>query len=274
MNYRHAFHAGNFADVHKHVALIALLEHLGKKSAPYFVLDTHAGRGRYDLSSREADRGGEWRHGVEAIRKAAPATPLLQRYLSLANPARHEYLGSPLIVAALLREKDRAVFVELNVEEAHGLKGALGQRKRVAVREEDGYAALKAHLPPKENRGLVLIDPPFEKESEFTDLARGVEFAHKRWPNGIYCSWYPLKSGGAEQKLFGVIAAAGIKKVLRAELFVRPKDSPLGLNGSGLLIVNPPWQFDIQLRALSNELVTILAASGTGSVRIDWLVGE
>lgn len=274
MNYRHAFHAGNFADVHKHVALIALLEHLGKKPAPYFVLDTHAGRGRYDLSSREAERGGEWRNGVEMVRKSATTTPLLQRYLSVSLAVRGEYSGSPLIIAGALRDKDRAAFVELNAEDAGALKKALGPRKRIAVMEADGYASLKAHLPPKENRGLVLIDPPFEKDSEFVDLTRGVELAHKRWPTGIYCIWYPLKAGAAEQKLFGGIAAAGIKKVLRAELFVRPADSPLGLNGSGLLIVNPPWQFDAQLRELSDELLKVLAPARTGSVRVDWLVGE
>lgn len=260
--------------MHKHVVLLALLESLQKKSTPFFVLDTHAGRGLFDLKSPDADRGAEWLHGIGRLHDAALESPLLQRFLAIAYSTPDEYRGSPLITAHMLRENDRAVFVELLAEEARALKTALGQRRHVAVREDDGYGALKAYLPPKENRGLVLIDPPFEKDSEFADITSGLQLAHERWPNGIYCIWYPIKTGAAEQRLFRGIVASGIKKVLRAELMLRPADSPLGLNGSGLLIVNPPWQFDEQLRVVSAELLRVLATDAKGAVRIEWLAGE
>lgn len=275
MNYRHAFHAGNFADVHKHVVLLTLLEHLHKKPAPFFVLDTHAGRGAYDLQSAEAQRGGEWQNGVGKIRSArATVSPLLQRYLHTVGLTGNTYPGSPLIAATMLRENDRAVFVEKHPEEAAALTRALGRRKRVSVLTEDGYASLKAHLPPKENRGLVLIDPPYESDTEFADVATALQAAHKRWPTGMYAVWYPIKPGNAEQRLYRAMIESGIKKVLIATLNIRPGDSPLGLNGSGMLMVNPPWQFDEAMREVLPEIHRLLAEGGAGGVRIEWLAGE
>jgi 23S rRNA (adenine2030-N6)-methyltransferase len=275
MNYRHAFHAGNFADVHKHVALLTLLDHLQKKSAPFFFLDTHAGCGAYDLESAQAQRSDEWRQGIERLRTSKQlASPLLQRYLTLAGSTARSYSGSPLIAAAMLRESDRAVFVERQAQEAVLLQRALGNRKRVTVLEDDGYAALKAYLPPKENRGMVLLDPPYENESEFADVGRASQLAYSRWPNGTYCIWYPIKPGNAQRRMQRVLVDAGIRKILLSELNVRPADSPLGLNGSGLLIVNPPWQLDEQMRSWLPELHRVLAGEGAGGVRIEWLVGE
>ena len=273
MNYRHAFHAGNFADVHKHLVLVALLEHLHKKPAPFFVLDTHAGRGRYDLKSAEAQRGGEWRQGIGRLRDIVQPPPTLARYVSLSSETAHSYAGSPLIAAAMLRENDRAVFVEKHPEEAAALRRALERRRRVSVLDEDGYAALKAHLPPKENRGLVLIDPPYESDTEFADAARGLQTAHARWPNGTFALWYPIKPGSAERRLQKLLVDAGIKKILLTTLSIRPDDSPLGLNGSGLLIVNPPWQLDTQLRLLLPTVHRALAPDA-GGVRVEWLAGE
>jgi 23S rRNA (adenine2030-N6)-methyltransferase len=274
MNYRHAFHAGNFADVHKHVVLLMLLEHLHKKPASFFVLDTHAGRGSYDLRSPEAQRGDEWRHGIGRLMQATPSTPVLRRYLTMTTSDPHAYPGSPLIVTAMLREEDRAVFVEQQPEEANALKKVLNRRPRVSVFVQDGYAALKAQLPPKENRGLVLIDPPYERETEFADVARALQLALNRWTNGIYCVWFPIKPGGAEQRWLRTLLDSGLKRLLVATLNIRPPDSPLGLSGSGLLIVNPPWQLDAQLRSTLPDLHKILATDGAGGVHIESIAGE
>lgn len=274
MNYRHAFHAGNFADVHKHVVLLGLIEQLQKKSTPILVLDTHAGRGEYDLHSAEARRGNESQAGVGRVRSASVSDPLLQRYASAIESAKPAYPGSPLLVANNLRDGDRAVFVERHPEEANALQRALGRRKRVSVLEEDGYGALRAHLPPKENRGLVLIDPPYEKDTEFADATAALIAAVKRWPNGVYCLWYPLKFDSLERRMYRSLRESGTKKILLANLSVRPNDSPIGLNGSGLLIVNPPWQFDERLRSTLSELHRLLSPEGTGGVNVEWLVGE
>ena len=274
MNYRHAFHAGNFADVHKHVVLLALLEHLHKKPKPFFFLDTHAGRGLYDLQSSEAARGGEWQTGIGRIRALSPPLPALEHYLALVKSDGYLYPGSPLIATEMLRENDRAVLVEKNPDEAAALKEALGRIRHVSVLAEDGYIALKGQLPPKENRGLVLIDPPYENDTEFADVARALQIALSRWPNGIYCVWYPIKLGNAERRLHRTLVDAGIKKLLLLELNIRPGDSPLGLNGSGLLIINPPYQLDEQMLVLLPQLHHALVPEQTGGVRVHWLATE
>jgi 23S rRNA (adenine2030-N6)-methyltransferase len=270
VNYRHAFHAGNFADVHKHIVLLLLLEHLHKKSTPFFFLDTHAGRGLYDLQSDDAKRGNEAAGGITLLREASP--PEFANYLRTATAKEKIYPGSPLIAVQMLRDNDRAVFVEKHAEEAQALKRALGRRARIAVLNDDGYAALKAHLPPEENRGLVLIDPPYESDTEFADAAQALQMALKHWPNGIYALWFPIKPGASELRLYRTLTNAGIKKILLSTLNIRPSNSPLGLNGSGVLIVNPPWQLDEQLRALMPKLQLILARHG--SQQVQWLAGE
>jgi 23S rRNA (adenine2030-N6)-methyltransferase len=272
MNYRHAFHAGNFADVHKHVVLVALLEYLQKKPAPIFVLDTHAGRGSYDLRAAQAVRGGEWQQGIGRLLTRSQPLADTARYLALAAAQMHHYLGSPLIVAGMLRDGDRAVFVERHPEEATALKHALGRRKQVSVLVQDGYTSLTAHLPPKENRGLVLMDPPYESDTEFADAARALQTALKRWPHGLYCVWYPIKQGNAPQRMQQTLLAAGVKRLLALELRIKPPDSPLGLNGSGLLLANPPWQLDQQMQRLLTDLHEAL--DGSGGTRVQWLAGE
>lgn len=281
MNYRHSFHAGNFADVHKHVALLALLRHLHKKDSPFFFLDTHAGRGFYDLRAAEATRSGEWQFGIGRIVDKAAVGASLVAYLQMlrsfqpnaATTVVH-YPGSPLLAAAMLRANDRAVLVEKNPTEAMTLKENLRQKKRISVLIQDGYEALKAHLPPKENRGLVLMDPPFETETEFTDLSRALQFALTRWPNGMHCIWYPIKLGDTAHRWQQSLINAGLKKLLLLELNIRPSDSPVGLNGSGLLVVNPPWQFDVEFKTVQTELLQWLAPDGTGGTRVSWLAGE
>jgi len=275
MNYRHAFHAGNFADVHKHVVLLALLDYLQRKPTPLFYLDTHAGRGRYDLRSADASRGNEWRDGIGRLTDQPPGSEEVRRYLqavSSQDPAF--YPGSPVLAAAQLRDGDRAVLVEYQPEEARALERSLPRRKGITVIRGDGYAALKSHLPPRENRGLVLIDPPYEAEGEFAAVAQALQFGLTRWPNGMFAAWYPVKMGEQTRRFHASLQQSGLRKLLLLELNLRPTDSPLGLNGSGLVIANPPWQLDAAMRTALNEVLRLLSPERTGNVRVEWLVGE
>jgi 23S rRNA (adenine2030-N6)-methyltransferase len=275
VNYRHAFHAGNFADVHKHVVLLALLERLKQKPKPLLYLDTHAGRGSYDLRAEDATRSGESREGIARLAGRSVQSADLLRYLQATHAASTVptfYPGSPLIALGALREGDRAVLVEQQPAEAQALKQATSGMRDVAVVCGDGYAALKTYLPPRENRGLVLIDPPYEAETELADAERALRLGLSRWPNGVFALWYPIKAGAQSQRLNATLQASGLRKLLRLELTVRPADSPIGLNGSGLVIANPPWKFDGEMRDTSKELHAAL--QGQGASRVDWLVGE
>jgi 23S rRNA (adenine2030-N6)-methyltransferase len=275
VNYRHAFHAGNFADVHKHVVLLALLERLKQKPKPLLYLDTHAGRGSYDLRAEDATRSGESREGIARLAGRPVRSADLLRYLQAthaAGAAPTYYPGSPLIALGALREGDRAVLVEQQPAEAQALIEATSRMRDVSVVCGDGYAALKTYLPPRENRGLVLIDPPYEADTEFADAERALRLGLARWPNGVFALWYPIKAGAQSQRLNAALQASGLRKLLRLELTVRPSDSPIGLNGSGLVIANPPWKFDGEMREALEELHAAL--EGKGAARVDWLVGE
>lgn len=278
MNYRHAFHAGNFADVHKHLVLVALLERLKHKPKPWCYLDTHAGRGWYDLGAIDARRGGEWRDGIARLATLKANNEDLRRYLEAVSSAdsagtrRRGYPGSPALALGQRREGDRLVLVESQSLEAQALATHCHGRN-VAVVCGDGYAALKGYLPPPERRGLVLIDPPYEAEDEFARVAQALQFGLGRWPTGMFMLWYPLKANGQARRMLAGLQAAGLRKLLQLELHVRPSDAPLGLNGSGVLLANPPWQFDEQILPALQELQAALAPQ-TGSVQVRWLAGE
>ncbi len=278
MNYRHIFHAGNFADVHKHVVLIALLDRLLRKPTPLFYLDTHAGRGAYELNSADAERGGEWRHGVARLTLPSSSHhPLVQRYRALVGAEQNapsHYPGSPLLAAQVLRDSDRLVLVEQQAPEAQVLERALPSRRGMSVICGDGYAALKTYLPPRENRGLVLIDPPYEAEAEFTRVLQALQLGLKRWPTGVFAVWYPIKASADVGRFHAALKNSALRKLLLLELSIRPLDSPLGLNGSGVLIANPPWQFDIDMRAALQDVHSRLSPDRVGGVRVEWLVGE
>lgn len=284
MNYRHAFHAGNFADVFKHVIVTGLLRALKAKPAAFCYLDTHAGRGCYDLAGEAALRTGESQAGIIRLLGAAktePMPPLLRDYLDLVCPDNagttpRTYPGSPLLASQLLREQDRAQLCELQVDEAAALKALFRADPRIGVHQRDGYAALKALLPPQERRGLVLIDPPFEaQESEFALIETALADALSRWPTGVYAIWYPIKLSApvlAFHRRLREIPA--LKKLLIAELLIHPDNSPLRLNGCGMAIINPPWQFDRSLAETLPVLARILAQSSDAQHRVTWLLGE
>ena len=284
MNYRHAFHAGSFADVIKHIVLARILTYLQDKPAAFRVIDTHAGAGLYDLDSDEARRSGEWLTGIARLMQARlsnETAALTKPYLDIVrafNPHRDltAYPGSPLVTRALLRPQDRLVACELEPNARRQLIGALYNDKQARVVDLDGWTALPAFVPPNERRGLVLIDPPFESRDEFTRLADGFSAAHAKWPTGIYMLWYPAKDRRATDSLadhVARVANAGSQdaRCLRVEFSVAPQTADSGLMSAGLLIVNPPWTLADELRAILHELEKPLGLGGAGRFRVETL---
>jgi 23S rRNA (adenine2030-N6)-methyltransferase len=280
MNYRHAYHAGNFADVFKHAVLCRVLLHLRGKPGAFRVLDTHAGAGVYDLAGPQASRSGEWRHGIERLRNAsiaAEVAALLAPYLDVvaahnANGRLTAYPGSPALVRAWLRPKDRLVACELEPGAATALAHHLRGDRKIRVVAIDGWTALTAYVPPKERRGLVLIDPPFEQPGEFARLADRLAAAYRKWPSGLYLLWYPLKDRRESENFARRLARSGIGKILRAELMIDDRSDRLA--GAGLVLVNPPWTLEGELSVLLPALAATLAPGGEGGSRLDWLTPE
>jgi len=269
MNYRHGFHAGNFADVVKHLALVRVLLHLRRKESPFAVIDTHAGRGVYDLESSESRRTGEAETGIEKLR-GLEGPEALQTYLSLAAEP-HAYPGSPLIAAKLLRPQDRLVAVEKHPEEAAELKKALGSFRRARVETDDGYRRLSSLLPPPERRGLILIDPPFEAENEFEHVAEAVKQALSRFATGIFLIWYPVKSQAVARAFCGEVLSAvpGSVTALRVDATITAAEGKL--DHAGLLLLNPPYGFDADMKAML-DMVALRLPGGTA--RVEWLKSE
>ncbi|MBX3581540.1 MAG: 23S rRNA (adenine(2030)-N(6))-methyltransferase RlmJ [Rhizobiaceae bacterium] len=282
MNYRHAYHAGNFADVVKHIALSRLIGYLKLKDKAFRVIDTHAGIGLYDLSSDEAQKTGEWKGGVGRLASAdlSPAVgTLLAPYLSAVTAVNQgdgieRYPGSPLITRHLLRPQDRLTAIELHPSDFERLKARFSGDFQVRTIELDGWLALGAHLPPKEKRGLVIVDPPFEKEGEFDRLVDGLARAHRRWPGGIYALWYPIKNRSAVSHFREALRQAGIPKILDVAFSVRGPSSEELFDGSGLVVVNPPFVFEQEMRAILPELKSALAEDAKATWSVKWLAGE
>ncbi len=283
MNYRHAFHAGNFADVIKHVVLVRILLYLQEKNAAFRVIDTHAGAGRYDLAGEEAERGGEWLTGIARVMQARfseRTLPLMQPYLDIVrafNPQRGQltaYPGSPLIARALLRPQDRLTACEVEPGTRKSLIDALRRDTQARVVDLDGWTALPAFVPPNERRGLVLIDPPYEQKDEFERLAAGFAEAFAKWPTGSYLLWYPAKSRRATDELARQVAhAVGAARppgnCLRVEFSVAPQTATAGLTSAGLLVVNPPWTLLAELKAILPELEKPLGQGGASRFKLE-----
>jgi 23S rRNA (adenine2030-N6)-methyltransferase len=282
MNYRHAFHAGNFADVVKHVVLVRTLAYLRQKPAPFRVIDTHAGAGRYDLAGEEAQRSGEWRDGIGRLVGApiaARARALLAPYLdavAACNAAGRLtiYPGSPALAGAFLRAQDRLIACELEPNAAAALARNLAADRRTKALAVDGWTALKAYVPPKERRGLVLVDPAYEDAGDFSRLGHGLVAAHRKWASGIFLGWYPIKDRTAPDALARRLRNSGIPKMLRAELSVAAPREPSGVGACGLIMINPPWTLAGELAILLPELAAALSGKSGGAHRLDWLAGE
>jgi 23S rRNA (adenine2030-N6)-methyltransferase len=278
MNYRHAFHAGNFADVHKHSVLVRVLLHLRLKPTAFRVIDTHAGFGRYDLHGPEATRGGEWHQGIERVwcarNRGGAGEDQIRPYLDVVgafNPSGELrfYPGSPLIVQNLLRPQDRLIACELERGASAALAAALRGDRRCKALTIDGWTAAAAYVPPPERRGLVLIDPPFEEASDFTRLSEILAVVHRKWPTGSYLLWYPIKDHGAPDALARRIKKLSVSNILRCEMTIGGRTEG-GLAGSGLLVVNPPFTLERDLRLLMPVVCRLLAPEA--ATRTGWLV--
>lgn len=282
MNYRHAFHAGNPADVMKHAVLARVLAYLGKKDAAYRVLDTHAGAGLYDLDGANAQRTLEADAGIEAVlaaplpeNAAALMAPYLDAVRALRADGRRLYPGSPALALALSRPQDRFLFCELHKEERAKLEKRVGADARAKILAQDGYQALSAHLPPRERRGLVLVDPPFEEQGEFHRMVEGLKAAYARFATGTFMLWYPIKDLRAVDAFRREVTQLKLPKTLRVEMDFAEVRSLDTLSGSGLILVNPPFTLADEARTMLTALAPLLARDGKGRVRVSWLtVGQ
>lgn len=282
MNYRHIYHAGNFADVLKHAVLARLVTYMQQKEKAFRVLDTHAGIGVYDLSSEEAQKTGEWRDGIGRLLEGdlpAPVAAILEPYLATVRELNSgseltRYPGSPKLVRMLFRPQDRLSAMELHPDDYETLHRLFDGDFQSRVTELDGWLALGAHLPPKEKRGLILVDPPFEIEGEYERLTEGLAKGYRRFAGGTFCLWYPLKKNAPIKAFHEALKALQIPKMLCAELSVRSDRETTGLSGSGLIIVNPPFTLKGELDLLLPFLKTRLGQDRFASTRCFWLRGE
>ena len=262
MNYRHAFHAGNHGDCLKHAVLVWLLRAMQRKEAGFLYLETHAGIGRYDLESGPAARTGEWRQGIARVLAADPAP--LADWLALVRASSPAYPGSPALAAMLARKQDRLALCELHPEDAAALRGMFRGNNRIGVHERDGWEALRALLPAPERRALVLIDPPYEAEEEMASLAAGIAAARERMPGAVVAAWLPLKHLAPQAALLGDLAQRGVRDLVLAELALRPPLDPARLNGSAMLIANPPFGWEGGLAPILAALAAVLAEPDGG----------
>jgi 23S rRNA (adenine2030-N6)-methyltransferase len=282
MNYRHAFHAGNFADVLKHIVLCRVLLHLRAKPTAFRVIDTHAGGGLYDLAGPEASRSGEWREGIGRLRAAkltGNAAALLVPYLDAvaacnAGAELVRYPGSAALARTLLRPQDRLVACEIMPEATASLKRALAGDTRCKVLRLDGWTALRAQVPPKERRGVILVDPSFEQADDFVRLRDGVAAAHRKWATGIFIVWYPIKDRSGPDALAKGLLRHGVSKSLRLELTVGAPSIPGRLHRCGLIVINPHWTLESELSVLLPTLAHSLSSGRAEAFRLDWLGAE
>lgn len=278
MNYRHAFHAGNHADVLKHLCIARILALLAKKDAPYAYLDSHAGVGLYDLLGDQASRTGEWREGIGRLWEQPALPEALMNYLQVVRALNADgrlryYPGSPELARRLSRPQDRLHCNEKHPEDGALLKANMAEDRRVAVHRGDGWHVPRALLPTAEKRVLLLIDPPFEQVDELPRCVKALNDALGRMRQAIVVIWYPIKDERQLRSFYQALAASAAPKLLRAELMVHPADNALGLNGSGLAIANPPWGLEDSLRELLPWLAEQLAQS-QATWRLDWLISE
>lgn len=279
LSYQHGFHAGNVADVLKHAVLCQVIDYLLQKNKPFYFHDTHAGRGLYDLTHPVAQKTGEYREGISRIwnRRDYPAALLpyiktLQQFNS--GTGLRMYAGSSLLAQRMMTAADRLAANELHPQEFQALRDNAQGLRNLRVSQQDGYAALKAALPPHEKRGLVLIDPSYELLADDVAVVNALREALKRFSTGVYLVWYPVVEPARARKMVRAVSALSKEKVLQLELFVRdPVAGSAGMAGSGMLVINPPWQLDTLMQAALPWLVKQLAPE-TGSSRVEWLAGK
>lgn len=280
LSYRHSFHAGNHADVLKHIVLSLIIDSLKKKEKPFLYLDTHSGAGRYQLSHHHAQKTNEYREGVDPIwqqRDNAPA--LLKPYLSVLKHYNDTddiqyYPGSPLIAKQLLRQNDELQLAELHPSDYPLLKKEFANDARASVLQTDGYQLLKSKLPPSSRRGVILIDPSYEMKNDYERVIDGIKEGYKRFATGVYALWYPVVQRQHIKKLIRALKESHIPNILQIELGVKPDNAQLGMTASGMIVINPPWQLATQMRTLFTWLYPLLVPTKTGHTLIEQLVPE
>ncbi len=260
MNYHHIFHSGNFADVFKHLIVCLCLEKLQEKEAPFFVIDTHSGIGKYDLTSELANKTGEYKDGILKLFQTPNINSLFSSYIKIVKKFNQlnqgelrTYPGSPQIIKQFLRENDKAIFAELHPQDFLLLKRNFAGNQKITTLNQDGYLLLKSHLPPLIKRGLILIDPPFERqngrEDDFVQIVKYLKEAHKRFATGIYLLWYPIIGEKTNHQFHQEIRNLGIEKTLTAEIII-DQNIKEGFKGCGMVIINSPYQLDEKLKTI------------------------
>ncbi len=280
LSYRHSFHAGNHADVLKHIVLMLILENLKQKEKGFYYLDTHAGVGRYRLFGDEAEKTAEFVEGIGRLWDKTDLPPDVQRYVDLIKKLNYGgkelryYAGSPLIAAQLLRAQDRALLTELHPSDYPLLRNNFKQFENVTAKRDNGFQQLKATLPPKERRGLVLIDPPYELKEDYDLVVKAVEEGYKRFATGVYAIWYPVVLRQQTKRIIKGLEATDIRKILQIELAIRPDSDQRGMTASGMIVINPPWTLEGQMRQILPYLTQTLVPEGTGSWQVSWITPE
>ena len=279
LSYRHSYHAGNHADVLKHIVLTLCINALKEKEKPFLYLDTHSGAGRYLLQSEHAEKTGEFLSGINLIWQQSDSPELLNTYLSVLkryNPFDNlkYYLGSPLIAKQLLREQDKLNLTELHPTDYPLLRQEFNKDKRAKVLREDGFAQLKSKLPPESRRGIVLIDPSYEIKDDYHKIPKALVEAYKRFATGVYLIWYPVVSRTQTQKMIDQIVNSGIKRISQFEFSVKPDNNQKGMTASGMIVINPPWKLQEQMQTIMPWLKNILDTEKTGNYLIKELVPE
>ena len=278
LSYRHSFHAGNHADVIKHIVQSLILSSLQQKEKPFVYHDTHSGVGRYDLNHEWSEKTGEYKLGIGRLWDEVELPEELNNYLDAIKQLNEGnelqfYPGSPRVARAHLRKQDRMVLTELHPSDYPLLQQEFQRDRQVSIFKEDGFQRLKASLPPKERRGLVLIDPPYELAKEYRDVAQAIYQAHKRWATGIYAIWYPVVNRCDIEDMIESIKGLGIRKILQIELGVAPDTNERGMTASGMIVINPPWKLEQQMKTILPFLKNTIAPA-TGHYTLDWVVPE
>ncbi|OCG11658.1 rRNA methyltransferase [Gilliamella sp. App6-5] len=279
LSYRHSYHAGNHADVLKHIVLTFCIESLKEKEKPFLYLDTHSGAGRYLLKSEHAEKTGEYLSGINLLWQQSNIPGLLKTYISILrryNPFDElkYYPGSPLIAKQLLREQDKLNLTELHPTDYPLLKQEFNKDKRTRVLREDGFSQLKSKLPPQSRRGIILIDPSYEIKDDYQKIPAALFEAYKRFATGIYLIWYPVVSRTQTQKMIDGIVNLGIKRISQFELAIKPDNNQKGMTASGMIVINPPWKLHEQMNIVMPWLKTTLDSEKTGNFVIKKLVSE
>lgn len=279
LSYRHSFHAGNYADVLKHIVQLLILEALQQKEKGFLYLDTHAGAGLYSLQSFEAEKTAEFTEGISYLWERDDLPEIVRHYLQQVKQVNPKdklnfYPGSPLLAANLLRPQDRAILTELHPSDYPLLRKNMQKFSNIQVKRENGFQQLKSALPPKERRGFVLIDPPYELKEDYQLVVEAIVEGYKRFATGTYAIWYPVVLRQQIKKMIHSFEATQIRKILQIELGIRPDSTQRGMTASGMIVINPPWKLESQMREILPYLSEVLAPAGTGHWSVNWITPE